>query len=335
MKEKNRLFFKGLPGYSRRDDAISEDEARDTAYYWWWRFMRLSPVFWYAKQTGHTPSDPLVAETLEKCGDLFGGNFYKWWNVTGKPIFSEAKRPSQVRLIDLEQMDAIELYEHSVIVEIPLTIRKATIVSQLKKLLAAVQDDGNPIHEGRALNVTATSTAQLRLHTKRFNKRTLEFEYWVMIYRLLYPKIEIWRIGDRLRVAPSLKVRGVERGVFGTSGSTPFAQLHSVTGRYLYKAERTILNAERGSFPNFSKVALPDTYLPFGKKYDQDFRAAIGQVPNEPAVWVAWLHEQYADELTRRVLQVNRAEPEYRLPDSLVRQRLPAFMAGTSDQLKS
>lgn len=336
MRDKKPLFFKGLPGYTRIDDTITEDEARDTSYYWWWSFMQLSPVFWYAKQTGHKPSDPKVAETYEMVGDPFDGSFYKWWNTTGKAVFSEAKRPAKVRKVDLNQIDRIELYGKSVIVEIPLTIRKTTIISQLKKLLASVEETetDEPLHAGRQLDLAATSTAKLSLHTKRFNKTTLEREYWVMIYRLLYPKVEIWRIGDRLRVAPQLKVQGVERNAFGLVGKNPFTQLHSLTGRYLYKAERTIWNIERGSFPNPNKVEIADNYTPFGKKYQQDYLAAIGKVRNEPAAWLTWLNEKYADKLTRRIVKVNHIEREYLLPDSLVRQRLPAFINGISDQLK-
>ena len=47
MNTKNQLFLKGLQGYTRRDNAIANHEAMDTLYYWWWLFMRLSPVFWY------------------------------------------------------------------------------------------------------------------------------------------------------------------------------------------------------------------------------------------------------------------------------------------------
>ena len=334
MNTRNRLFFKGLAGYTRIDDAITQGEARDTSYYWWWTFMQLSPVFWYAKQTGHQPSDPKVAETYELVGDIFDGNFYKWWNATGKTIFSEAKRPAKVRTVDLDQIEKIELYEKSVIVEIPLTIRKETIVSQLKKLLASIDGVEEPLHAGRRLDLIATSNAKLRLHTKRFNKTTIEREYWAIIYRLLYPKIEIWRIGDRLRFAPEHKVRGVERIQYLSVQSNPFTLLHSLTGRYLYKAERTILNAERGSFPNPNKVEIPEDYTPFAKKFEKDYMAAIGKVKGEPAVWLNWINETYAERLTRQIVKSNHLEREYMLPDSLVRLRLPAFIEGRSDELK-
>ena len=334
MNTNNQLFLKGLQGYTRSDNAIANHEAMDTLYYWWWLFMRLSPVFWYAKQTGRTPADPKVAKTLEKCGDLFGQGFYKWWNVTGKYVFSEAKRPDTVRLIDLEESDNIELYEKSVIVEIPLTISKVTIIKRLNKLLSTRQANGEPLHPGRALDVLGASNAQLRLHTKRFNEQILTHEYWVMIYRLLYPKVEVWRIGDRLQVVPALTVRGVERFNYTGYRNNPFIKLHSVTGRHLYKAERMILNVERGSFPNFNKVELADGYAPFGKKHDKEYKAAVNDAADKPAAWTEWLNEQHVNDLIKHVIKVNRAEREYQLPDSLVRQRLPAFMAGRSDLLK-
>lgn len=297
--------------------------------------MQLSPVFWYAKQSGLALSDPKVAETYEMSGNIFEDNFYKWWNATGKQVFSEAKRPAKVRQINLDQLENIELYEKSVIVEIPLTIRKETIVSQLKKLLATVEGVDEPLHAGRLLDIAGTSTAKFRLHTKRFNKTTLEREYWVMIYRLLYPKVEIWRIGDRLRIAPHLKVQGIDRLNYLSFKNNAFTKLHSLTGRYLYKAKRTILNVERGSFPNPNKLEFDENHMPFGKKYHQDYLAAIGKVPNEPAAWITWLNKKYKDKLFREIVKRNHIEREYLLPDSKARQRLPAFIDGSSDLLKS
>ena len=328
-----RLFLKGLPGFTRRDNLITEEEARATAYYWWWLFMRLSPVFWYATKSGRRPSDPLVANTLKKIGNIFETDFYDWWEGTGKLVFSEAVHPAELRLIDLEQRERIELYEKSVIVEIPLTIRKETIVKQLKELLAMPQDGGLPLHAGRALNVAKTSTAELRLHTKRFNPITLKREYFVMIYRLLYPDVKIWCIGDRLQLSPAHKVRGKSRYDFVSRRNNPFSLLHSLTGRYLYKAERAILNAERGSFPNFDKVLLPADHLPFGKKFNKEYQAAIGNTNGELSPWSMWLHDEFDSDLMEHIAGVNGFEREFQLPGSKVTRNMLSFLLGESESL--
>ena len=284
--------------------------------------MRLSPVLWYARTYGVRPADPQIAAVYDLVGDLSDGHFGRWWRETGSKIFAEAQRPAKVRPVDIDSTEGIELYEKSVLLEIPLTIRKETILKQVKELL-------NERHEGRALNLAATSNAALQLHTKRYRLRTMEHEYWVLLYRLLYEEIEIWRIGDRLQVAPHLRVRGVERQVYPINKSSPFDKLHSLTGRYLYKAKNMLMQAERGSFPNAEKTTVSSK--PFGVNGDSHYRAATGQVIDVPSAWHKWLKDEYRIRLNIEVLERNRLGDSFRLPGGMVRQRLPKFISGESD----
>ena len=325
MNNSNIGFYKGLQGFTRQSDELLLQDAENSVYYWWWAFMRLSPVFWYANQTGLQPVDSNSARTLELVGELTRGSFGTWWRGIGRKIFVEAKHPAKVRLIEIDEVDRVELYERSMVIEVPLTISRATLQRQFKKLLAEQ-------HEGRLLNIAATSNAKLQLHTKRFNTRTLEIEYWVMLYRLLNPDIATWRIGDRLQLAPSLRVRGVDRtNVDIRRGTSAFDKLHSLTGRYLYKAQYTLHHAERGSFPNATKSQ--SMTKPFGEKHDRDYRAAVGQVVDVPSDWHAWLDKQFASNLKHEIIKRNRLEEAMRMPDGKIRRRFDAFMLGTSDLL--
>jgi len=325
MNDSNRPFYKGVRGFTRQFESDLVEAAEDSVYYWWWAFMRLSPVFWYANQTGLKPVELELTKTLGLVGDLTSGSFGTWWRATGRKIFAEANHPAKLRLIDIDQADRVELYERSVVIEVPLTISRATLQRQFKKLLAEQ-------HEGRLLNIAATSNAKLQLHTKRFNIRTLEIEYWVMLYRLLNQDIAIWRIGDRLQLSPSLKVRGVERtNADVRQGTSAFDKLHSLTGRYLYKAQYTLNHAEHGSFPNSTKAKL--TSKPFGEKHDLDYRAATGQVINVPSEWHAWLDKQFSRDLKHEIIKRNRLDQSMRMPDGNTRRRFDAFLQGTSDLL--
>ena len=325
MNNSNTGFFKGLQGFTRQTDELLMQDAESSVYYWWWAFMRLSPVFWYANQTGLKPVDSEVSRTLELVGELTRGSFGTWWRATGRKIFAEAKHPAKVRLIEIDQTDRVELYERSMVIEVPLTISRATLQRQFKKLLAEQ-------HEGRLLNIAASSNAKLQLHTKRFNTRTLEIEYWVLLYRLLNQDIATWRIGDRLQLAPSLRVRGVERtNVAVRQGASAFDKLHSLTGRYLYKAQYTLHHAEHGSFPNATKIK--STAKPFGEKHDRDYRAATGKVVDVPSDWHAWLDKQFASDLKHEIIKRNRLDQAMRMPDGNTRRRFNAFMQGTSDLL--
>ena len=324
MNSSNRPFYKGLPGFTRRSDEIAASDAESSVYYWWWAFMRLSPVFWYARTAGVRPVEPRIAQTFDLVGDLGNRFFSRWWSDTGSRIFSETRRPAKVRPVEIESGEPVELYEKSFLLEIPLIIRKETILKQVKELL-------NARHEGRSLDLAATSNAALSLHTKRYRLRTMEHEYWVLLYRLLYEDIETWRIGDRLQVAPHLRVRGVERSVFYGDKSNPFEKLHSLTGRYLYKARHMLLHAERGTFPSAEKIE--PAVVPFGPKHEKGYRAATEGAIGKQSEWHAWLLQSYKHNLFSEIKKRNWLEEACKLPGSRTNMRLPKFIAGTSDLL--
>ena len=54
-------FFKGLAGFTRADDTVLAQDAEESVYRWWWEYLRLSPVLWYAQNTGLKPVDSRMA----------------------------------------------------------------------------------------------------------------------------------------------------------------------------------------------------------------------------------------------------------------------------------
>ena len=256
-------------------------------------------------------------------GDLRRGNFSIWWRATGRSLFAEAKRPAKVIAINLEALQDHRFDVGKLYLEIPLTIRKQTIIKQFKQLL-------DEQHAGRALNLIEHSQAKYKLHTKRYRLHTIETEYWVLLYRLLYPNIEIWRIGDRLRIAPQHRMDQAPGFALTRSKNS----LNALIGRHYYKARFTILNLERGSFPNSDDIDLSERHQPFGIAHQKEYRAATQSgAKGEPSSWQIWLEEQFHTDLTYEILRRNRLEEAYRMPDGKLRRRFAAFVAGTSDLL--
>lgn len=322
MSDKNRPFFKGFPSFVAATDELETHEARKSVYYWWWEFLRLSPVVWFARETGIEPVDPAIAKVAKSFGDLRNNHFSLWWTLNGKNLFAEAKRPAKVKLLELDKLHEHGFDERKLYLEVPLTIRKQTILRQFKMILALA-------HEGRQLDLAAYSQAQYKLHTKRYRLHTLEAEFWVLLYRLLYPKIEVWRIGDRLQVAPHHRVRDDDGRIENRSTHA----LNSLTGRYLYKARYTLLHAERGSFPNAEPIEVSDRLQPFGTKHQRDFRAATELKSNgELSGWQKWLKDEYERVVIGEVERRNRIERPA-MPDRLIpyRKRIEAFVSGESD----
>lgn len=284
--------------------------------------MRLSPVFWFANQTGHMPVLPEMAKAFRQVGNL-EQNFVVWWRETGRFLFSEAKRPAKVQKLDLDTLQEHEFREGALLLEIPLSIRKETIIKQVKQLLEEV-------HEGRSLDLVATSTAQLKLHTKRYRLRTLETEYWVLLYKILFPEASIWQIGDRLRIAPQLRVRGADR----KASVRMFANMNSLGGRYLYKARFTLANVELGIFPNADDPMLDDELMPFGEDLHHEYAVAIEGDGNGLSAWQQWLMENEWPELKKLIIRKNRLDEAMRIPDSVASKRFPDFVAGRTNEIK-
>ena len=324
MKRSNRPFYKGIQGFTRELEDDLWREADRSIYRWWWSYLRLSPVFWFARTTGIAPKHPELARVHEAAGDLNGDNFLHWWRDTGAKLFVEETRPRQTRLVDEENLGEFVFYPpgKSIVVEIPLTISQATITKQIRAILADK-------HPGRTLNVMSHSTAKWALHTKRFKLKTLEREYWALLYRMLYPHIAAWRVGDRLKLAPGLNLRDVDRWKF-TRTTSPHDRMSSTVGRYLYKAQWTLWNAEQGSFPNATKAAPVEH--PFGSRHHGEFLEATGRRVDVVSPWHQWLYDQHHEDLVALIRRKNHLNNLAAI-DGQRLQRLPKFIAGESDLL--
>lgn len=325
MSQRNRPFFKGLPNFTSPNNEMEVAEARKSIYFWWWQFARLSPVLWYANQKGLCPIDPAIAKVKEGFGDIWTLPFGAWWKRKGSKLFAESKRPERVTVLDLLSLHEHPFSAEKMYVEVPLNIRQKTIISQFKKALA-------DIHEGRGLNLAEHSNANFKLHTKRYRLPTIEREYWVLLYKLLHPNIEIWRIGDRLQIAPQHRVRDITGGIQTQARNS----LNSVTGRYYYKARFTLLNLERDSFPNYESIDISTRIQPFGAKHQVAFREATENTgKNERSAWAQWLQDEYAQDLYNEVISmVPHLAYNIRRPESNARNRIDAFIVGSSDLLE-
>lgn len=324
MKKQSTGFYKGIPGFHRANDELLYEAAEHSIYLWWWEFLRLSPVLWYAQQSGVTPVEPKVAEVCEQAGDIREDRFNRWWRTNGSGLFVEARRPFKLRRVDEQALGEHDFYPagKSMLVEVPLTVTSRTLVQDFKKLLAQT-------HNNKSVDVIAQSNATWRLHTKRYNLLALENQFWSFVYRLLYPDIAVWRIGDRLQMMPGLKLRAIERQRYDGKTS-PISRAQSTVGRFLYKAQRTVANAERGSFPNISPVAAIE--MPFGPGHHKEYLAATRETVTGPSDWQRWLHEEFHSRLVKRIKEKNRITGMTAVDPKVV-ARLSSFISGESDLL--
>lgn len=340
--ERKREFFKGVLGFTEGDDELLAKKAEESIYYWWWAFMRIHPVFWYARTKRIDPVDPKTVEICKLAGDLSHDHFYKWWNETGKRIFSETKAIPEVEVINLDALGKHPWKEKDVLyLDIPLTISRRKIMKEVRARL-------DEVHQSRSLNVTKHSTAGLRLYTKKYRLKTIENEFWVLLYKMLHNKIRMWQVGDRMQLAPRLKVRGrLKDDVFGPK----YNQLNSLASRYYFKAKNMIDNLMFTEFPNYKKKDLVSEFKPFGDlqhedylkttKLEADIRPDIkkrktnqDKLDERNAVhseFHRWLLDNYAVLLKSEIARRNNLEQSLRMTS--VWGRLPNFINGYDDRL--
>jgi hypothetical protein len=322
MSTGTRRFFKGLPSFTEPTDEREFAVATESIYWWWWSFLRLSPVLWFARETGNTPVDPAVASVAASCGDLHHpSGFRNWWMKTGRHRFAEAARPDAVVTLALDNLIFHKFNKDKLYLEVPLTIRKQTIISQIKKILEEE-------HEGRRLDLMQHSNSEWKLHTKRFRSNAFKVQHQVLIYRLLYPDIEIWRIGDRLQMASHHRVLDVDGTILNKSKHA----LNSLAGRYYYKARFLMQNAERGSFPNFESIDTVESSLPFGERLQADYLAATNRsLDGSDSRWHAWLKQEYESDFHYDIRRANSMRGYLSDSDDLAKQHFHDFISGKTD----
>jgi hypothetical protein len=321
-------FYKGLPGFTRASDDITARDAEDSVYYWWWSFMRLSPVFWFARTSGYPIQDQAMARVYDLAGDLSHDKWGQWWRESGKYAFAEAKRPARVERLNVDTLHehVFKMDEEAIYLEVPLRIRQQTILKQFKEILARA-------HSGRELNIAKTSVAPLKLYTKRYSMLALEREFWILVYRLVNDQITVARIGDRLQIAPAIDMRNQAIEVIKHKTARPEHKLMSVTARYLMKARNTMLNAELGSFPNYNKQATHEQSLPFGESHHEEFMNATCTDQGVESPYRQYVRTEFERDLQIMVKKANRLGEKMRLPGSKFREQFPDFYMGKSDKL--
>ena len=316
------------PAYRGPRSALQH--VRGGVYDWWWRYSQLSPVFWYARETGRSPANKKVAATYECMGANPGDSFESWWLGGGFSLFTESSQRPAVRLIRTGERRSLDQSGTSILVEVPLNLPVTAIVRDFRTLLSQH-------HAGKRLKVADYTTAQLTLYTTRARPRALENQYWALVYRLLFPEITAAQIGDRLQVAPHRNIRDdhslVLRNRYYSKmnrESGPHLHLMAITGRYLAKALGAIENLEHGQFPRFDRL---ERVHPFGPKYQLDFEESTSCEAGKKSPYQAWLRKLLIRDLKKTVIERNNFRERLSNQDHNLKSRFQAFFEGRSDRL--
>lgn len=321
-------FFKGLQGYIRASDELRPKDIETGIYYRWWRLMRLSQLFWYANSSGLPIEEMEVKRAVRYSGDLKTRSFEKWWKTSGKQAFAEPVRPRKVRVLDLENPSSFNLYGNSVVVEIPLTVSKRKIFSELREIVNRhYQNEAGP---ARRINLASFSLANLKLHNKRYHPQTLDHEFFTLLYRILYPEIRQWVIADRLGLVAGVTIRTTDsRDWQSELDSKNKKYLQAVVGRYLYKARFSRFHLERGTFSKYDKVDI-EAARPFGDKRHEHYKQSTNEAATHGSYsdWQKWVRKEHWLVLKDHIISKHRISQRHDINAKDFDERFEKYLRG-------
>jgi hypothetical protein len=231
--------FKGMERIRWADDADEQAElaeARNSPYYWWWAFLKESREYPRAL-SGRTEEPYLgMAQDFGRLGEKFD----YWWLRTGREIFAEQMALPRVRLLEHGVTVNLDQINPKLVVELPLTIRRVTIIRQLNRLL----DDH---HQGAELRVMKHGSATRKLYPdSRMRLPTLKVLYDVWMQKKQNPELEWHAIGEKLGLSPVFIPRESD-----DQEEIKYKRrcMTIVIQRYHRKAAALIDFAARGDFP--------------------------------------------------------------------------------------
>ena len=240
-KRRSTRIFKGLPStFGRNIDRDTEAKAaRDSLYYWWWAYLAESIEY---KQAVSGRKDEPYASMAADFGKL-GTSFDRWWFERGREIFAEPVAIPRVRKLEHGEAANYEGINPKLVIELPLSIRRQTILRQVNKLL-------DQHHAGSDLRVHAYSRAKRRIYpNQRIRKATLETLMKVWQARKAKPDAAWWETGEELNLSPYHTV--VDKDDAATIANKH--RIMALTVQRMYRKAKAIIEfAAKGDFPRYN-----------------------------------------------------------------------------------
>jgi len=256
--EKRRLrIYKGIPGLKAEDRESGAVAAMNSAYYWWFEYLKLSKNYWWLckEMNVHYAKSPKLIKVGEDFGDVFELGFKEWWIKVGSEIFVEQLDLPAVKQLDAGLSNLSVIQTDKVIVEIPLNMTEQTIK---KQVLEIVRNQAQ-----REIRRTTTAKRKLaKIRRIRFDVLETARDIWCLnqIARLaaagakgfehINPaKLSLYKIGVRVKLVESCMPKGTDSDEVERKKRNG---MKVAVKRMLLRADALIANVEIGSFPNFT-----------------------------------------------------------------------------------
>ncbi len=222
----------------------------DSVYYWWWRFMRLSPTYRQACEKSGRVRDAKLKQLYKDFGDIFAyedskDGFRKWWNFKtddmpadrGAMLFGYPAL-DEVRVVE---PSASDLGDGTLLVAIPLNLRKRQISQQLNRIIQKHHTG----KRGQRYNKNI-SARYIPLHDK---VAALKSAHAALTYRHQHPDAKLWEITQNTGIS-SYHLSDDEMSK-QSAKTVVDAKAYMAThaSRVLKKAEAIVSGVGQGVFP--------------------------------------------------------------------------------------
>jgi hypothetical protein len=179
-------------------------------------------------------------------GDVVDMRFEQWWRNIGRYLFAERKVIPKVQVHrhrrDLEE---ITNFRDKIVLEVPLNIRKSTVVRQINKLLKEAYADREVIPREQ-------STARRKLAKSKLRKETITKMLDLYELRIRKPELTLWQLGQRAGIELDLQARSTDGELMTLQQEK--IRMGIAVSRYLKQARNLIWNATEGTFPSIKTL---------------------------------------------------------------------------------
>lgn len=290
------MASKQLPWVLRGSDFSKQDShvSPTAGFQLMFEFLRLSPSYELAhkhrtkglnqRETAALPKDfDQVLKTYDLLGDVSTDFFRSWWLKRGLQVFGNPYKKPRVHSIGvLSAGKTVELSEMaspitrylnnerideglnaSLLLSVPLTLKRSELLKQISKLIAQSSD----------IDTEVDMKPQLKLVSKRLRPDVLFKGLRLLWLRAAKPNWELWRLGAKAGLSDSYSA--VLDPNAPKKSKTLIEKddriiMSKITSRFLTKYEAIAENAARGLFPTDRPVLSVGYDYPLIAKRLQD-----------------------------------------------------------------
>ena len=245
LKEIPSTLRRRIPPSSERTNELVAEirKARASWYYLWFQCLKLSDEYRHCcTENGKGRLNDMYVDF----GDVVDLRFDQWWVKIGRYLFAERKAIPDVNCYThLRDISEITSLRDKVLIEVPLNIRKSTVIRKINKILK------DAYAEREAVVPRQKSTAKRKLKKSKIRKETVEKMLDLYELRKRKPNLTLAQLGSEA---------GIEIDFNRWSKVLPTPQqererMAIAVSRYLKQARNLIWNATEGDFPNIQNLS--------------------------------------------------------------------------------